>query len=196
MRTAEEIRAAKVQQLGHVLTRPGMWGTGLAYEMAVWGVLHDLVFIDEREADLDRLTSTGVQGALAQFGDDECSVTDRTASVYARVAARLGYYEPARRLTPGEWVRARKGAATWARSGERTLADVEAHFGKPSYEKASWPSVLAYAGAEDDDWLYFDFENRFPNPRLELVRLPRRPFARSVIDLRPKPTQSVQRKRR
>lgn len=195
MRSAQEIRAAKLEELTSILTRPSMWGTRVLYEAAVRGVLHDLAFIDAREAELEREiddlrdqrlhTSTGVQGVLERYGDDECSVTDRTASVYARVAARLDYYQPARRLTTREWASARRESAAWARRSPRSRADVEARFGQPSFKGAGqWPSVLAYAGPTDDVWLYFNFENRVESPRLEIVRLPRRPFPRSVIDLR------------
>ena len=195
MRSAEEIRAGKLSTLQSVLVRPGMWGGGFMYEAAVRGVLQDLAFIDEREPQLEReiddlraqrlCSNTGVQGVLAQLDEDEWVVTHRTASVYARVAAQLGYFQPSRRLTAQEWVRAKRDASAWARRAPRTSTDVTARLGPPSYECAGqWPPVLGYAGPGNDAWLYFDFPNGGAERPLEFVRLPRRPFARCVIDLR------------
>lgn len=194
MRSVDEIRARKLSQLEQVLLRPAMWGQRDTYEVTVYGVLSDLAFIDARddvfEREMDDLRgqglfrSRGVHGTLAGLGVDDGPATDRTASVYARVASRLGYFRPARRLTAAEW----RGVARlgpWVRATPRSVEDVQARLGAPSYPHAGQhPRVLAYAGPTDDAWLYFDFEQRLEGARLEFVRMPRPSFARSVIDLR------------
>lgn len=166
-----------------------MYGTGQAFEGTIRAQLQDLAFIDAREAELDLLGARGSFGALGAWGAlaGVCRAvsdhTDQLASIYARVAAQLGYLAPARRLTRAEWDRARD-VEDWVRREPRLPADVERRFGAPSYKRSGQsPRVLGYAGPDDDAWLYFDFSDAGDGDRLEYVRLPRHPFAASVVDL-------------
>jgi hypothetical protein len=194
VRSATEIRTKLLADLKSMLDRPGMYGVEQHFELAVRSRLQDLAFVDDVGGQLDHLFRTletdgcfgalGAWGALADaMGSSAC--TDQVASIYARIAAALGFFEPARRLTPDEWARA-VAAESWAKGGIRR-ADVEALLGTPSYRTQSrHPRVLAYAGSTDNAWLYVDLgQQAEENPPVEFLRLPRAPFSRSVVSLRP-----------
>lgn len=194
MRTATEIRERAAATLESMLMRPGMYGTGQSFEGAVLTQLHDLAFIDAREAEIEReidlLRAQGLFGALGAWGALASAIrlrsdfTDQLASIYARVATQLGYFAPARRMTNEEWTFASE-VESWATMQPRFMADVEERYGAPSYRRSGqFPSVLGYAGPDDDGWLYFDFGGNAASRPLEFLRLPVSPFAASVVDLR------------
>jgi len=190
MRTLSQIRDRAQQGLQFMLTRPSMFGTDSSYEGTVRSQLLDLAFIDDRDADLqaafDQLradglfTALGTYGALAAALGGQSDYTNELASIYARVAAHMGYFEPARRLTPEEWERA--CAHDYVAERCATPSDVIERLGPPSYQNAATsPPVLAYAGASDHAWLYFDFRVRHEERTLMRVRRPISPFRASVV---------------
>jgi hypothetical protein len=196
MRTILEVREQALTHLQGMLLRPSMYGMGGFYEAAVTSQLHDLAFIDSREEELTRALdqlreqgmsgALGVTGALAAALHDDSDHTDELASIYARIAATLGYFVPARRLTAAEWSRARRVRA-WATKQPRVMADVEERFGPPSYKRCGQGArIVAYAGPTDEAWLYFDFGGDPAHRLLECVRLPVSPFERSLLELRPR----------
>jgi hypothetical protein len=190
MRDAAAIRERAQEVLTGILHRPSMYGVGRSYECVVRGQLGDLAFIDEREAELasalkelerrELFSALGAWGVLsATFGPGD--YTDELASIYAHVAAQLGYFQPARRLSDVEWERISE-LPVWAGEGPRAVADVRARLGEPSYQRRGQaPSVLAYAGPNDVAWLYLDFEGG----ALRDIRLPVSPFSAACVDLRP-----------
>jgi hypothetical protein len=194
MRGVAEVRARAVKILAAMLTRPSVYATGQAFEATVTSQLADIAYIDDEDdklagalAEMRKNGCSGERGAwgvLASTNRGEC--TEAVASIYARIAALLGAFEPLRRLGAAEWREAATGAAAWARSSTRSRADVEACWGPPSYRVThQWPGVLAYAGPTDDAWLYFDFVENNRDDALCFVRLPEALRATSIIDVRP-----------
>jgi hypothetical protein len=191
MRDAAAIRERAREVLTGMLHRPTMYGWGQSYEGVVRGQLHDLAFIDEREEQLasalEELERRGLFSALgawgvlsARFGPGD--YTDELASIYAHVAAQLGYFQPARRLSDVEWGRV-GDLPVWAAAEPRAVADVRARLGEPSYQRlGQTPSVLAYVGPNDGAWLYLDFGE---GGALRDIRLPVSPFSAACVDLRP-----------
>jgi hypothetical protein len=181
-----------------MLHRPGMYEVGRPFERVVRGALADLAFIDERDDELaaafaqlrrrGQFSAYGTYGVLcAALGPGD--YTEALASIYACVAAQLGYFEPARRLSDLEWARI-SNVESWAREKPRSRDDVIARLGPPSYQcPAQRPSVLAYAGPNDSAWLYLDL----PPDADELrgIRLPTAPFATACIDLRARAEEAV-----
>jgi hypothetical protein len=53
MRTPTEIRERAINTLTSMLARPSMWGQGQSFEASVRGLLRDIAFIDDRDAELD-----------------------------------------------------------------------------------------------------------------------------------------------
>jgi hypothetical protein len=194
MRTAEEIKSKKIEWLEGALRRPRMYGgNDSGVEMVLRDLLGDLCFIDEREAELDAVFQEWHERELQRacrpnhvfrerLAVDD--VSNEVASVYAHAAARLGYYEPARRLTPAEWKALRHGLRQAVKERDWTEQEVRDRFGPPSYTNYY---VLAYAPEDDRlGWVFFDFEwaggDRLPrNNRLRNVRIPARQFAREFV---------------
>jgi hypothetical protein len=195
MRSVEDIRSRKLACLTSLFEHPSMYGAGQYCEAEILGLLEDLAFIDETSERFERahedLRRRGLFGKLGVWGvfagvAGPGDHTDRVASVYARLAAALGYLIPARRLTREEWEAARLVEA-WVSGGVRRRADIEARFGPPSHvRKGQRPTVLCYAGPSDDSWLYFDLVEQGDDPEVEMVRLPRESFADCVLDVRPR----------
>jgi hypothetical protein len=96
-----------------MVTRPGMWASsGQAFDWMAKGLLADLCFLDEREADRDAVEmelraygKLGVAGPfIAMFGEDRSCVVDalRNAEpedkldLYRALGLRLTY-DPAKR---------------------------------------------------------------------------------------------------
>jgi hypothetical protein len=190
MRDATAIRDRAREVLTGMLHRPSMYGCDQFYEGAVRGQLHDLAFIDEREEELasvlKEMERRGLFSALGAWGVLAARLgpgdyTDELASIYAHVAAQLGYFQPARRLSDLEWGGV-GDLPVWAAEKPRTVADVRARLGEPSYQNLGrTPMVLAYAGPNDGAWLYLDFADG----ALRDIRLPVSPFSAACVDLRP-----------
>lgn len=194
MRSAEDIRKRAHEALLALLEVPGMFGVGQGYECIVRAQLDDLAFIDSRETELSHefellrqrgpWSQFGTWGALASVFGSRSDFTPQLAAIYAQIAARLGYFVPARRMTAVEWERA-GDVAEWATAQPRCVDDVKERYGAPSYE-GNWPGALGYAGPSDDEWLYFFSDSAQKNPDLELLFLPPLPQTRRWVDLRPK----------
>lgn len=181
-----------------MLLRPSMYGVDQSYETLVRGRLSDLAFIDAREKRLElrwkRLerdgywSQLGMYGALASAVPSLEDYTHRLASIYARVASSMGYFEPARRAPQSEWEEWQREVVPWATAEPRTRADILARFKEPAYCGSSQSApVLAYAGPTDDAWLYFDLELAEDSPRgsyrVRYLRLPIRSLRRSLVDV-------------
>lgn len=167
-----------------------MFGEGQAFEGAVLAQLAEIAFIDGEDerwaaerAALEKdgwSGERGCWGVLAATNRGDC--TEAIASIYARIAARLGVFEVERRLDAREWSDASACAEAWAREQPRRRGDVETRWGAPSYRgKGARPRVLAYAGPTDDAWLYFDLTD---DDEVAFVRVPAAKRTRSIVDLR------------
>lgn len=195
MRSTTEIRERSQATLEAMLKLPGMYSFGRCYEGEVRRQLQDLAFIDCRDAELAHELellhrhglwgSFGTWGVLANACGSGVDFIQQVAAIYARVAARLGYFIPARRMTSEEWERARD-VAEWASVQTRSLTEVKRRYGVPSYQYAGqWsPRALGYAGPYDDAWLYFFFDGDHGDPRLAHLLLPLYPRTRGWITLR------------
>src|SRR5690349_18787309 len=125
MRTADHIRERAVAQADGMLRRPSMYGIGQSLECTIRAQLQDLAFIDARETELERLfddlRERGLFGPLGSWGVLSSVLgtgdfTDEIASIYARLASRLHYFQPARRLPSADIAIAVDGAVAWARA--------------------------------------------------------------------------------
>lgn len=199
MKSAAKIRERAQSTLQAMLELPGTQSFGQGYECMVLAQLGDLAFIDSREAELDQelellrqrgpWSQLGTWGSLTNVFGSGADVTLQLASIYAQVAARLGYFNPVRRLTDIEW----KGAGDvvdWATARPRCMADVKERYGEPSYQ-GHWPCALGYAGPSDEQWLYFFSTSIEKNPSLDLLFLPPRLRTRRWVDLRLKHDDEV-----
>jgi len=198
MRPSSEIRAHVLSDLTGMLERPGMYGTNRYFEAAVRCRLIDLAFIDGCESRLEEAwaslesagywSSLGMHGAFAAAIPSSENLTYQLASVYARIASTLGYFEPARRASHSQWERIQREVEAWATAERRGPADIVARFGEPAYRaRGQGPWVLGYAGPSDEAWLYFDLESveggGSYDRRLRYLRLPTKPLRKSLVDV-------------
>lgn len=153
-----------------MITRPGMWAsTGQAFDWMARGLLGDLCFLDEREADqaaVERVLRSygklGVAGPfIAMFGEERNCV-DEVASVFAEQFHRLGYLQVERVLDADEWHDLNAGLQRRFDGREVRRGEVEACYGSPSLVIGR--RVLCYAGSSNGPgWLFFDcFEDHGP----------------------------------
>ncbi|GIF62834.1 hypothetical protein Ais01nite_08690 [Asanoa ishikariensis] len=139
-----------------------MWASrGQAFDAMARGLLADLCFLDEREADQDAVElvlrsygKLGVAGPfIAMFGKDRSCVAE-VASVFAEQFHRLGYLQVARLLDADEWDQLNADLLRRFDGKDVRRSEVEACYGSPSLviEKR----VLCYARADGPGWLFFD----------------------------------------
>lgn len=162
MRSAGEIREAKLAEMRFLIQRPGQLASdGESLELIAHRVLGDLCFIDERDDEarsvgerLRRFGKLGVTGAFeAVFGED-CRYGAEVVSVFAQQLAGLGYLDVERFSEP-RWqalttdLRERYDGVDVRRSG------VVADLGEASLVVDK--RVLCYVGTGNDEWIFFDF---------------------------------------
>ncbi|MEV0715429.1 hypothetical protein [Asanoa sp. NPDC050611] len=167
MRSAADIRRRWLDRVPLMVTRPGMWASsGQAVDWMARGLLADLCFLDERDADqaavetmLSSYGKLGVAGPfIAMFGKDRSCVAE-VASVFAEQFHRLGYLQVERLLDADEWDHLNAGLLQRFDGQDVRRSEVEACYGPPSVviEKR----VLCYARANRPGWLFFDcFEDQ------------------------------------
>lgn len=200
MRQPSEIRARINSDLIDMLRRPARYGLNRSYELLVQNRLADLAFIDGAEERLEQrwaqLKKDGYGGAFGMYYafvealpslDD---YTEQLASVHARVAATMGYFEPRRRATEIEWEQLQRDVLQWAAAAPRARNDILARFGEPAYcadvdRYIGSPMVLGYAGPTDDEWLFFDlgYTEDGRGCCLRHLRLPAQSLRDSLVDL-------------
>jgi hypothetical protein len=196
MRNSQEIRARTQKTLDSMLARPGMYGRNQVFEFAIRAQLEDLAFIDRRENELiesfgsleaEGLWSRwGCTGILEGIAGEGGYCTDQLASVYARIASKLGYFHIPRRLGETELKRMAASAQVWCKQTRRERAEVLSEYGEPSFPAdAKASGVVAYAGPTDEAWLHFDFDRIWSDAvcryELRALRLPIQPFRASVV---------------
>jgi hypothetical protein len=177
MRTIEEVRGRLIGHVAGLVATPSMFGRSAeGVENLALGLLGDLCFIDEREADSDATRHlhmtygpTGVSGRFGQiFAPDALGgrtrsygrLTNEVASVFAREFHRLGYIELPRLLTDAEWTAIREGLCDYVEGDYRRSAVIARH-GIPSLTVGN--DVLCYAaGSSPRDWIYFDCDEPLP----------------------------------
>lgn len=190
----DEARRHHLNQVNHVLRRPGMFGRDEIPELLL---LEAMAAVDgslERwQAECDRLdeshasTATGVMGAYSDILPAD-ALREATASVYAEIAHRLGWLELDRALSAAEFQRLRGDIGGWV-TQDRTLSEVIETFGPPSLwiggTNPYFPKTLAYTTADhDDDLICLHLWNAFaarlrgvhPEPVLLAVRHRPGPF--------------------
>jgi hypothetical protein len=176
-----------------ILLRPGMFGSGQSFEITVRAQLADLAFIDEREGELaqafEDLERNGLWGPLGAWGVlaglfGPGNHTDDLAALYARVASKLGYFEPQRRVDSQCWADLQI-ARDWATRRTRSRVDVEARFGPPSYRSASQqPRTFGYTGPLLNAWIIFHFDGS-PEGELKWIHVDDDASEREFVDVRP-----------
>lgn len=152
--------------LDGAVRRPRMYGgSDFGVELVFRNLLADLCFIDEREKELDRafkslserghFLATGLLGGLGSRIQDVPDLSHEIASVYAEIAARLGFLSLQRRLSSSEWRLLRRGLRSRCRERDWRATQVRATFGEPSLVS---DSVYCYAPQDlEAGWVFFDF---------------------------------------
>jgi hypothetical protein len=176
---------------------------GAQAELVAGGLLGDLCFIDEREADHERIRravlhrhgSLGVAGAFSAMFGERGRYDAEVASVYAQAFTALGYLALDRRLS-GSDLASVHDAALGYQGKDARRSDVVRDVGEPSLSVDR--RVLCYAGEDDEGWIAFDcwepyaplpydpdkggFSSARPDdPLLRAVRLPADTFAGGVL---------------
>ncbi len=202
MRRMEDFRNRLLQRLHGALMRPGMYGDQDGVQLVLLNLLGDLVYIDERESELElaysHLEARGMWSATRLIGpfcrrfSRVDSFEDEIASVFAEIAHGLGFLQLDRTLTKSEWNDIRRGARQICRERDWHLSQIKERFGSPSLViGGSWHQVHCYASTTDDGWVFFDYANEWLNTKparlrfedciLRSVRLPTPQFGRGVV---------------
>ncbi|MET9954402.1 hypothetical protein ABZ135_23050 [Streptomyces sp. NPDC006339] len=134
--SADEIRTYLIDQLNHVLRRPGMYGD---VEASTWMLIDHLLVVERRSEVWNEQkhvwrqqgvwTPTGVKGALSLLLPPDHGYS--VASVYAEFARQQGWLKPDRVLDVEAYVSMRNVVPQWGLQ-DRVWADVLAAFGPPS----------------------------------------------------------------
>ena len=207
MKTIHEFKARLLDTLAKAVIRPGMFGGNeLGTELFFRNLLSDLVYIDERETELEiawssleksgLFLSTGVHGGLRYRIPIAVSLTDEIGSVYAAIAAHFGYLTLEREVSTSEYRKLFKGVRRKHKSLNTTSKQIVEIYGTPSLKIGRrFSAILCYAIKDGGPWIYFDCESaqRLPNgqltyakneiddPPLRNIRLPGKTFSRSVV---------------
>jgi hypothetical protein len=163
MRSVDDLRLRWLSMVAGVVARPGMYAaTGSEIELMADGLLADLCFLDDRDADyeiareelLSRYGTLGVPGPFkTMFGLERCQA--EVTAVYAEVFSRLGYLPVENALDPGRWDQLT--AALPALLGDRDMRRSEAErvLGRASIVIEH--RILCYASSRPGDgWLFLD----------------------------------------
>jgi hypothetical protein len=174
MRTVDEVRTRKLEDVGSLVRRSGMHATsGRGMDIVARGLFYDLCFIDERDAEfateirrLDRYGKQGVSGAFeAVFGPD-CNFVSEVASVFAEVFHGFGYLDLERRLDAVEWRGLVDGVREEYELTDSRQSHVLARHGKPSLVVDGRVFCYAVAGAASG-WVFFDFWEEYARSYVE-----------------------------
>jgi hypothetical protein len=155
-----EVHEHHRQQVNNALRRPGMYGPD---ESSLRLLMDAMAVVDGRRedwaAEFDALRSrdafapTGVAGAVSTVLPSTARL-DAAASVYARVAHRLGWLDLDRALSAGEYGRLVEAIPEWV-AEDRTLTAVIDSFGDPSVwiggSNPHYPKTLVYASSSPAD---------------------------------------------
>jgi hypothetical protein len=207
VRSIKEIRQAKLEELKQMVQRPELWASdGRSIQTLIQGVIGDLCFIDEREAEysakcevLYRYGKLGVAGAFRAVFGETSNYTAEVASVFAEIACSLSYVQPARRLSAVEWRPLIASIHDKFEEVDVRRSAVLEQIGEPSFDIGN--RVLCYAGPSIGDWVAFDcweettskyivedgylrhgfFPQREEDPLLRCVRIPADSFNESLV---------------
>jgi len=133
------MRSYLIEQLNHVLRRPGMYSRDV--ESAMWMMFDHLAYLEgadtqswwrdlrDQWSSRGAFISTGVTGAFQRLIPG--NVTDAVSSFFGEAAWMRGWLTPDRTLTVAEYGSIRDGLAIWAQH-DRSHGDVLDAFGSPS----------------------------------------------------------------
>jgi hypothetical protein len=163
VRSIDQIRTRKQEQVGHVIARSGMYAThGRELQGVAQGLLGDLCFIDERDDDAEAVGATlhrygklGVAGAFEAVFGDSCSYVAEVASIFAEQFHRLGYLEVGRLLDESDWEAAGHGLRDSFEELDVRQSEVMERLGEPSLMVDK--RVYCYVTDSPARWLFFDF---------------------------------------
>lgn len=192
MRTIEEYRKRQLERLPFALARPGMHcPQDFAPDRHFWSILSDLCWIDEREAEWDRVEKKCLwrcSRVIGQLHDQPVCMPEylnEITSTWAQIAWVLGYFRPERLLTLAEWNSLKSSLNADFFNREWLASQIEERFGLPSHRVlGGFTTVAAYA-CEDpaEDWVFMDYARKlptgdhwYPDERLRDVRIERNRF--------------------
>ena len=184
MKSADQIRERKLDEMKMLITRPGMMAVGVQGVSNRWHVLiEDLLFLDDREDEMPSLRAR----ILAPFGSvgpteiDQwfdglpTACTAEVSSVWAEQAARLGYLPTPPGLSEGDWRSLALEDPARYESRDWTMSELLSEFPAPTLIVDQ--KVACYAPDDGGPWAFFDFYQWPPpltDPRLRDVRVPDR----------------------
>jgi hypothetical protein len=172
MKTAQEIKNRKLDILKAVVNRPRMSSmTNFGVEEFFRGTLGDIIFIDEREPDLEKeyekitkkglFTPQAVTGTLSNHFQNIEVIINEIASVYAEIAYNLGYLKLEKLLSPEDWNNIYKYFRDKCSNRDRYLEDIINQYGPPSLEiGVDVQPVHCYVSEnKEHEWIFFDYWN-------------------------------------
>ena len=131
-------------------------------ELACDGLLHELCFIDERDADdaaaSEKLTRYGQRGIVGAFDAVFGSASDHRAevqSIYAELFHALGYLDVGPLVPRSRWMEMRAGLVEAHALTDMRRSTLTGDYGEPSLVLDK--RVLCYVSdAMPAEWLFFD----------------------------------------
>lgn len=168
MRTAEDFRLRLLDSLQVGLTRPTFFGG--SGDFGLWGLLSDLCWLEEREADFDKVCGQLLHGCMRVYGQfyfQHKSIPDgfanEIASTYAEAAYRLGFLQSATLLSPESFAQLSAALDTEFFAVDHREAELIEQFGEPSWSVLGDTTVLCYGCTDPTrNWVYFDVSHRSP----------------------------------
>ena len=177
MRAIEEMHRRKLELVEFMLTRPGMFGSGRALELAYRTEFGDIAFIEERETELEAAytewerngyrTCRGFTGAFETTPPFDEHATDELALTFAEIAWQMGWITLPRLLSADEWTTLHASFPLKAIRRDWTPDEVLRLAGPPSFQFGShWRRRRAYASTDKrGGWICFEFEPKLDKPK-------------------------------
>lgn len=171
MISIKAFRKRAVDRLQHMLTRPGMYGTRDGLEVLFQNQLYDLALIDERTAEYSEriedlkergfYCNTGFSGKLELTFPNCGACSDELASLFAEIAAHLGWLPFERLLSEHEWNDLRQFARRKRHNKDYRQSEIVARFGTPSHAVGAGHSHCYVSDDPVEHWICFDYSNEY-----------------------------------
>lgn len=182
MKSADQIRERKLDEMKLLITHPGMMAAGVhAVDNRWYVLLDDLLFLDDREDEMLNLR-TRILAPFGSVGPTEINqwfdglptqCTGEVSSVWAEQAVHLGYLTTSPGLSERDWRSLRLEDPARYESRDWTMSELLSEIPSPTLVVDQ--KVACYAPEDGGPWAFFDFYQWPPpltDPRLRDVRVP------------------------